>query len=388
VSNQKNILLISPFFFPEPISTGKFNTDIAIALSKKGHNVTVLCFHPFYPDWKIIKSTSKLANIKIIRGGKHLLFTKNTTVRRLLLEISFTFFVVRNIFKYQSKTDILINVFPPSLYFYFILPFLKKNIKIVGMVHDLQQIYASNKKGILNKLITFFIQKVDKKNLQYCNKLVFLSEEMKIEAERLYGLNKSKSTVQYPFHSLEETISNELSSILKNEKMNVVYSGAIGDKQNPYQLYQFFVFASNKIENIEFHIFSQGTIFDELRKTNKNIQIKFHNLVAREHLEELYMRSNLQIIPQKPNTSKGSFPSKLPNLLASGTNVLVITDKDSEIELFFKKQQLQKVVTSWNFDELLDDVKKSLTNTSKNNHQIKIAKELFTIDEMIAKILI
>jgi hypothetical protein len=50
-------------------------------------------------------------------------------------------------------------------------------------------------------------------------------------------------------------------------------------------------------------------------------------LVAREHLEELYLRSNLQIIPQKPNTSKGSFPSKLANLLASGCNILLITDK-------------------------------------------------------------
>jgi len=56
LTNTKNILLISPFFFPEPISTGKFNTNFVTALTAQGHKVTVLCFHPFYPDWKAKKS--------------------------------------------------------------------------------------------------------------------------------------------------------------------------------------------------------------------------------------------------------------------------------------------------------------------------------------------
>ena len=88
---KKNILIISPFFFPEPISTGKFNTDFAIALQKKGHQVTMLCYHPFYPDWKIKQSNSKLKGIEIIRGGSNLIFSNKTTVRRLVLEFSFAF---------------------------------------------------------------------------------------------------------------------------------------------------------------------------------------------------------------------------------------------------------------------------------------------------------
>ena len=47
MSSKMKILILSPFFFPEPISTGKFNTALAKALRDKGMEVTVICSHPF-----------------------------------------------------------------------------------------------------------------------------------------------------------------------------------------------------------------------------------------------------------------------------------------------------------------------------------------------------
>lgn len=385
--HPKNILFVSPFFYPEPISTGKFNTEIVIELAKKGHKVTVLCFHPLYPNWKIEKSNAVLENIKIIRGGRYLVFSNNSYLRRLILEISFALFIIRNLFKFQKEYNLLIAVFPPSFYLFTVFKILKKNTRIIGMVHDLQQIYSSEKKGFFNKLITTVISKIEKGTLQNCDKLIFLSEEMKCEAEKMYNLNSINCSVQYPFHSLDITISCDLDQILRNDVKNIVYSGALGEKQNPYELYEFFDFVAKKSENIEFHIFSKGFIFNDLRLKNRSNKIKFHDLVKSDNLTELYIRSDIQIIPQKPNTSKGSFPSKLPNLLVSGTNLLVITDKNSELESFFNKYNLTQTVNSWNFDNLLEVVNNILLKPKINNHHIKIAKELFTIDEMITKIL-
>ena len=70
MQKAKNIVIISPFFFPEPISTSKFNTDVALKLQEEGHQVTVLCYHPFYPEWKTRYSSEKLDGINIIRGGQ------------------------------------------------------------------------------------------------------------------------------------------------------------------------------------------------------------------------------------------------------------------------------------------------------------------------------
>ena len=387
MNRKKNILLISPFFYPEPISTGKFNTDIVKVLSEKGHKITVLCFHPFYPDWKTKKSNDLLDNVEIIRGGKNFFYPKKSILRRIILEVGFAFFVLRKLRKHQKNKDIIIPVFPPSFAFYGVLFFLNKKIKKVGMVHDLQEIYSSNKSGVLNKVVRFFIHKIEKKCYNSCDKLLFLSNEMMCEAKKLYHLDNVKSEVQYPFITLTNTITNALENVLNKKNTNIVYSGALGEKQNPFELYNFFDYASQEIENALFYFFSQGSVFETLKKKNKNEKIKFHNLVDRENLEELYSRSDVQVVPQAENTSKGSLPSKLPNLLASGCRVLVITDKDSEIEHLFKSNNLDFITTSWNNKNLLISLNSILELENNMTHQKKVARDLFTIDEMILKVL-
>ncbi|WP_296634961.1 glycosyltransferase family 4 protein [Polaribacter sp.] len=387
MSSSKNILIISPFFFPEPISTGKFNTDFAISLKDKGHNVTVLCYHPFYPDWKIKKNNSELKGIKIIRGGKFLAFSKKTIIRRIILEFSFAFYILRKIKKYQKNTDIIIPVFPPSFAFLSILPFLNKKIKKVGMVHDLQEVYSIDKNGFVNNLVQFFIHRIEKKCYNSCNKLIFLSKEMKEQAKDLYQLNEDLLEVQYPFITIKARKTNNLDYIFKNKNKHIVYSGALGEKQNPKRLYDFFNEASLNTNNVSFHFFSEGEEINKLKKINTNSDIHFHKLVDKECLEELYDRSDVQMIPQKEGTSKGSLPSKLPNLLASQCKVLLITDPNSELEKFFTDNNLDFVTNNWDATLLIQCLKKLLNKDVDFDRQNKIAKNFFTIDKMIQKVL-
>jgi len=298
--------------------------------------------------------------------------------------------VLKNIFKSQRNQDIIVPVFPPSLAFYLILPYLNKKIKKVGIVHDLQEVYSSKKKGALNKIISYFINKIEKGNFNECDQLIFLSSEMKDTAKEIYALEKNKLQAQYPF--VTKTVgdmTNALANIFFNNKINIVYSGALGEKQNPEGLYAFFDYASKSLKNTCFHFFSQGHIFDELKEGNLNSSIKFHDLVEKENLWELYERSTIQIVPQLSGTSKGSLPSKLPNLLASDCQILVITDKDSEIEKIFKTNNFKMVVTSWENDILLNAIEELLKEQNENNaERIKISKEIFNIDSLIKKIVV
>jgi colanic acid biosynthesis glycosyl transferase WcaI len=390
-NSSKNILLISPFFFPEPISTGKFNSDIVIALRDHGHNVKVLCFHPFYPKWKIEKSEKKIINVTIIRGGKKVYFTNKTFLRRIILEVSFALFLLRKIRKHQKEIDIIIPVFPPSLAFYSVLPFLKKGIKKIGMVHDLQEIYSENKKGFLFKMVRNFIHKTENNVYQSCDKLIFLSKEMKETAQKMYHLKESKLAVQYPFVTIntnQNSCANDLENILPNDQKHIVYSGALGEKQNSKELYKVFDYCSEKVLQIQFHFFSQGDVFEELKVNNNNKKIKFHDLVAKENIEELYKRSFIQIIPQLPGTSKGSLPSKLPNLLASKCNILCITDFGSDLDKLFNKYQLNKAITSWDKDLILNIFEEFLLVENPDNFKhLEISESLFNIDSMINTIL-
>jgi hypothetical protein len=210
---------------------------------------------------------------------------------------------------------------------------------------------------------------------------------MKNEAKKLYNLADEKLEVQYPFITIKDEITNDLESLFDPKKINIVYSGALGEKQNPMQLLNFFSEASKKIENTIFHFFSEGETIMKLKELNKNNRILFHNLVDEDNLEELYSKSFVQIIPQKENTSKGSLPSKLPNLLASGCKVLVITDANSDIDFFFINNDLDALATSWNNEVLIEKLIFLIHKQVDVAHQKAVAKKNFTMDEMILKIL-
>jgi glycosyltransferase involved in cell wall biosynthesis len=391
MSSQKNILVITPFFLPELISTGKFNTDMVVGLRDKGNLVKVLCFHPFYPKWKVEKTNETLDQVEIIRGGKNIKYSQKNIIRRIALEIGFAFFVLRKIFRHQKNIDIIIPVFPPSLAFYLITPFLNKQIEKVGVIHDLQEVYSKNKNGFLYKLVGKMIHHVEKRGFKACDKLIFLSEEMKNNAKESYDLNSKKLKVQYPFvtiNSTAKTLSDNLQNILPNEVKHIVYSGALGEKQHPIELYNVFNYCSEKLPKLKFHFFSQGVRFDELKNKNLNANIEFHNLVAKENIKEMYERSFIQFIPQAPGTSKGSLPSKLPNLLASKCNIICITDSESDIDKLFKKHQLKKVITSWDKEIVLTAIQEFLIEGSQNYaKQNKISTQLFNINSMISSIL-
>ena len=161
----------------------------------------------------------------------------------------------------------------------------------------------------------------------------------------------------------------------------------MGEKQNPHELLKVFAFISKNTPNTVCYFFSQGPIFEELKKINNNKKIHFYPLVKKEDIQELYSRSSIQIVPQLPNTSNGSLPSKIPNILVSGTKVLVITDKNSELELLFKKYNLQKVITSWDKRVIELSIRELLDQKIDLNTQKTIAQKLFNINSLIGKVI-
>lgn len=389
IKSTKDILVISPFFYPEPISTGKFNTDMVLALRDLGHKVTVLCFHPFYPKWKPNKTIKSLEKINIIRGGARLFYSKNVIVRRIVLEFGFAFFVLRKFRKLQRGKDLIIPVFPPSLAFFFLLAFFNKKIRTVGIVHDLQDVYASSKGGFFRKILSFFIHKVERTSFQYCDQLIFLSEEIKESAKNSYQLDPKRLKVQYPFITIDiKNKTSDLDTLLTPDNKHVIYSGALGEKQNPIKLYELFSFCTQDMNDVQFHFFSDGFIFESLRVQNQNPNIHFHNLVPKNNIEELYRKSNLQIIPQKPGTSKGSLPSKLPNLLAINCPVLCLTDEGSEIDILFQKYNLETTLNTWE-KNIFKQTVKTILNSKRTTFQNETfnSKNLFDIKLMINTIL-
>lgn len=351
-SNSPRVLLLSPFFFPEKISTGKYNTFLAEALADNGYDVTVVCSHPLYPSWMPEVSDAKLESIIIQRGGGNIHYPGSNILRRLVLELWYAWHVFKNIFKNRKSFDYVIPVFPPSLFFLLTIALLASSTKKVGIVHDLQGVYAKRQRTLASSLINVVIKYVEAKCFSCCDRVIFLSHSMADRATSDYSLNESDVRICYPFITLNEysSTTNDLALTINSESVNVVYSGALSEKQNPFILLKFMENLMSCDARIRCHIFSEGPVFAEL--SQKSSVVGFHDLVSTDQIGELYSRSSVQIIPQANGTADGSLPSKLPNLMASGVPIFAICEPGSEVGHIVNLFDAGVVAESWNVEEL------------------------------------
>ena len=151
---MRKTLILSPFFYPEPISTGKYNSSLAQAIIESGRKVIVGCSHPIYPDWAPSYTSESLAGAEIIRGGSYLKYPKSAVARRLVLEIWFSMHSIAVVLKVRKKIDSVIVVFPPSLFFYLIRFILPCTVRRIGIVHDLQGLLGLTGDGMAKKIFS------------------------------------------------------------------------------------------------------------------------------------------------------------------------------------------------------------------------------------------
>ncbi|EPC04156.1 hypothetical protein L861_02255 [Litchfieldella anticariensis FP35 = DSM 16096] len=390
---MKKVLYISPFFYPEPISTGKWNSILCQAISKRADcTVDVFCMYPFYPQWKIDLSDQQLPGIKIKRVGKGVRFFRSQAINRMILEIYFSVRVLFEMVRNRKKYDYFVCVLPPSLFAFFVSLFNTKKGKVISIVHDLQSIYASQKTGFVWGVIKKLIDSVESYHFRRADKIISLSSEMKEEVARNGG-DLAKSSVCYPFVTLAKNSSGPEVSAAKHDSqwgsLDVVYSGALGEKQNPKALLEIFSQVNKEGQKVNAHVFSCGHYYESL-KAEYHEAVRFHDLVPEEQLPDLLAASYLHVVPQAEGTSSGSLPSKLPNLLAAGVPILLITDPDSEVASLLSGVAGVEICQSWDKSLITEKIAEMIDSDFNKSELIASRTETlknFEIDNLVENIL-
>ncbi len=372
------IFFLSPHFHPEKISTGKYNSLLVKGLLDRGAEVRVITSHPFYPSWKPVPCAEPFFTTTISRGGGWLRYPSRPVLRRLLLEAWFCWHSVWNVLFLREKVDLAILVFPPNLYSLFTCRLLPSAVRKIGIVHDLQAILGLNGQSRVDRTVNRTVHAVERKAFQSCDELIVLSEQMARTVSRSYSLDPAKVSVCYPFRTppTGRGSGNNLSRILPDGIAHVVYSGALGKKQNSFKLFEFFQLAALEIPGIRFHLFSEGPLFSELRSRYPDggaNGVQLHELVHEDDLEELYARSTVQVIPQLQSESSGCFPSKLPNILAAGCPVLAICDPASDLARIINQVSAGAVAANWDSHELLKQLRLVLIQSATQSREARQA---------------
>jgi glycosyltransferase involved in cell wall biosynthesis len=251
-------------------------------------------------------------------------------------------------------------------------PFFPKSTKKIGIVHDILGIMAIVSDSPFKKKMIQIIRLLEKKSYNVCDKLIFVSTSMARTAIKHYKLNQENISVVYPFVTLSKNeITDEIGSMFLSGYKHIVYSGAIGEKQNPYELLKLFMAIVKKRNDVCCHFFSRGPLFSELKESisSRFDRIFFHDLVSEENVYELYLRSDVQIIPQKEGTSNGAIPSKLPNIINAGVPIFAIGEPGSELLELVRESMIGYCADSWNIDELIVELSKFIEQSSLKTHE-------------------
>lgn len=312
---------------------------------ESGEDVTCVCSYPIYPSWKPSRTDKNIEGVKAIRGGLWVRYPRSLLLRRAVLEIWFAVFSLWTVYRMRNDTELLISQIPPSCFALLISIFKPKKIPHVVIVSDLQYVFLDKKTGFLASLIRRLVKVVERGIFQRSDKNVFLSNAMLKFAVKNLSANSARSVIQYPFKTIQlgTEYSGQVQKIMSADYINVVYSGAIGEKQAPDVLLELFINLVQMRDDVRCYIFSQGAIFDAMQEAlpfNLQEHIIFRPLVPAECLEELYRLSDFQIVPQLSGTSEGAMPSKIPNLMATSTNIFAFSDADGELDTALKNYPL------------------------------------------------
>lgn len=383
--NKSKLLFISPFFYPEMISTGKYNTFLVKKLVDYFSSIDVVASYPFYPDWKPKHTDETIDGVNIIRGGMLVRYPKSQILKRLILELWFFFFVFKYILRNRKTIDKVLLVFPPVIFSFVVDVFLPKNVARIAIVHDLQGVMANAQNSILRKIISKIILKIEKAALRRMGKVISLSKAMENILISEYQVNKSKLEICYPFVTEENAVLTEtgyLTNLFNKSFLHIVYSGALGEKQKPNELVNVFKAISTKRPDIKCHIISRGPVFESLKNNAVDNNVLFHDLVPDYALDELYRRSTIQVIPQATGVGDGAFPSKLPNLLSKGVPVFGICDPKSELFNILENFDFCSAGTSWDVKCLPDDIINHVDTVKEKPHSEQKEEYKDMIDEL------
>lgn len=378
----KNITLISLNYAPEDTAIGLYSTQWAEYLNEAGYNVTVVTAFPYYPKWEISKAyknkntflKEETNGITVLRYKQYVPKTPSF-LKRIVHLTDFTIGSFINLFKIK-ECDLVISIVPFTTSA--LLGYVqRKRFKARSWVHiqDFEfdaalQTGVGKKKNIVFSML-FRLEKwlFSKPDLSSTISRTMLKKLAKKSSSELYympnwiddkKIDPSKSTT-HPY--------------LTSDKIKILYSGNIGDKQD----WEVFIKFCKDIDQSRYEIIVVG---DGSKKewVTQEIQhfenIKYYPPVPFDELSNLLCSADIHILFQKPEVVDTVMPSKVLGMMASSKPSIIIGNKESEVKSIFEVSGAGRYFSNYSkeiincIDEIISDKNSLLQNGIKSREYV------------------
>lgn len=392
---MKNLWIATELFYPEETSTSFILTKIANRLSEK-YDVKVVCGDPVYDKQKKSSHFSLDSRVNVHRikgwgGNKNSLLSRS--LRFIFLSLSIFFYLWKNV-KKGEKVFMVTNPAPLILLVSILKRF--KKIELIILVHDVfpentipAGIIKSEKSVLYRVLRSIFDKAYSKADL-----LITLGRDMQkvIEAKiRKYNRHSKIEIIEnwgdtegiYPL--LKEEVLNEDSSL--KDRIIFQYAGNLGRVQGLIELLH--IIKKVKNNRLVFHFVGEGAVKNtmlEYVEENKLKNVFFDGAYSREDQLQVLNKADVSFVSLAPKMFGLGVPSKTYNILAAGKPVLYVGEKNSEIDLLLREENIgysfqhfeeQKILDFFNsFDETSVQELEIMKQKSRKVAEDKFSEEI------------
>lgn len=343
------ILIYGINYAPELVGVGKYTSEMAEWLAKRGHQVHVVATPPYYPEWQVSGGYSSLLyRHEIIQGVSvwrcPLWVPKQPTgIKRILYLVSYalTSFPVMLVQAFW-RPGIIINIEPPFI----CAPTSILVSRLCGSRSWLHiqdyEVDAAFELGILTSKLSRKIALYFERRLMsmfsgvstITNKMMLRLSQKGVHQERQVLIPNWVDVNFIKPLDRESQYRRELQ--ITRQEVVALYSGNMGQKQG----LEILVHAAKLIEDrkyIKIVLCGEGSALKRLKILASGLQnIIWLPLQPFERLNELLNMADIHLLPQRAEAADLVMPSKLTGMLASGRPVIATANPETEMAMLLK----------------------------------------------------
>ncbi len=385
-----NILVISQHYYPENFRI----TDICETLVKKGHNVTVICGYPNYPEGYINpdykgKGKKKHKNEEINGVKIHRCFEiarGHSAIKLFLNYYSVCLSMKRKAKKIKEKFDcVFVNETSPVMVGWAGIAYAKKHkVPCVLYCYDIwpDSLAAGGiKKGSFAYKHYF---KVSKRIYNCVDKVLCTSKNFINHLSNVHGVKEDN--LGYLPQYCEDLFDNEMIKAASNkDTYDYVFAGNVGKVQSVETIIK----AANEIKNdesIKIHIVGDGSNLENCKKMVGEYQLKnviFYGKHPIEDMPKFYAMADAMIVTlSKEEIISKTLPGKVQSYMCSGKPIIAAIDGETPMILDEAKCGLctnseNYIGLAQLFVKFKSVNKEDLARNSKSYYDKNFRKELF-----------
>lgn len=319
-------------FDPEPVVSAQIGKSLAIRLTELEHKVTVVAPKPSRPfgfQFEQLSAETSKFELKHLNSYVH---PASGILGRFRESISFGIASYKYICANAKDIDLVyMNTWP--IFAQFAVALASKRISRPYIVH-VQDIYPESLTNKLAGFIGFAANKLlipmDRFVLRHANKILVISEKMKLYLSESRNLNKDKFEVVLNWQ--DDTAFQAYQNSWPTGLLTFMYLGNIGPVSNiPFVMN---AFVKSCLPNARLIIAGVGSAKEtciKLAEKYPDVDIQFIEVPAGE-VPLIQSQAQVMLLPLTKDAGHSSIPSKLPAYMFSSRPVIALAEKGTEIE--------------------------------------------------------